>query len=346
MTPREAPLPWQAAQWRSTWSQQVDRRLPHALLLCGPSGLGKQHFARALVARLLCRQPVADSEIPWACGQCRDCRQLFAGTHADWLQIQPETTGGPIKIDQIRELSEFLQRTSQRQGFKLVSLSPADQLNPHAANALLKTLEEPTPGSLLLLISTSPGRLPATVISRCQRLVFGRPETALAENWLRQMVPDIRNPELLLHLAEGAPLLAKTLGEGDRMRRRMDLFKAWQDFLADRQSPEALAEQCLAEDSARNLGWLSSWLRDMIRLKTSGADCPLVNDDLRSPLNSLATPVPPDLLFRRMDRLNELLRLLPTPVNQQLLLIAWLADFNRPGVSQPPDWSDSAHDRQ
>lgn len=166
--------PWQQAQWQSVLQQLQADRLPHALLLAGPSGLGKRSFANALAAHALCVKHTA-------CGQCRSCLLLNASNHPDLLELQPEAEGKAIKIEQVRELVTELGQTAQQGSYQVVVIEPAEAMNKAGANALLKTLEEPPGPVIFLLISHQPATIPATIRSRCQRLNFMVPDRAISQ---------------------------------------------------------------------------------------------------------------------------------------------------------------------
>lgn len=215
-----SPLPWQLSQWQRLGAQWAAGRCPHALLLSGQPGLGKRRFAEAFAALLLCDQP----RDGLACGSCRGCQLRIAGSHPDFTRVEPEKEQGPLKVEQIRQLGEFVGRTSSREGARVVWLSPAEAMNVNAANALLKNLEEPSGSVVFLLITDSPSGLLPTIRSRCQTVAFPVPPQQAALRWLAEC--GVEGPAALsvLALAGGAPLLAAALMEPDVQEVREQFF--------------------------------------------------------------------------------------------------------------------------
>lgn len=342
-------LPWHQPLWQQFQQRRNADRMPHALLLAGPAGLGKGLFARRLARALLCAAPISEGE---ACGHCRSCRLFQAGTHPDYAMVQSEEdkrlgesdplagdigeTGGKkkkstvIKIEQIRDLCAFLSYTPQYGGYKIALLEPADRLNLNAANSLLKTLEEPPGKSLLLLVTAQPARLPATVRSRCQRIRFERPATDVAVAWLAAHIAQLKGdiqPEALLNSAGGAPLTALTYADGERWRRRRELVECYDQVLAGQADPVRAAEDWMQGDLAENLRWLIGWHTDLIRLKMNSDSPRLSNPDLRSVLWRWADRQAPRTLFERLDAAVRLYTLCATTqVNAQWLLEVFLSD--------------------
>lgn len=210
---------------QSSWGRLQDwrSRLPHALLLTGPRGLGKGELAQAFAASLLCEQVQPDGR---ACGACLACRWFEQGNHPDFRLLQPEAQkmqeeegaaekskrgGQQITIDQVRELDDFFSVGTHRQGLRIIVVNPAETLNRNAANAVLKVLEEPPPGTLFLLISNESMRLLPTLRSRCQVLPITLPSPEIAQRALLE--EGIENPDVWLALAGGAPSLARRLAE-------------------------------------------------------------------------------------------------------------------------------------
>lgn len=169
--PHPTPYPWHAAAWQRVASSLARGQLAHALLVHAEGGMHKLEFGRTLARGLLCASPAAG--LP--CGDCRQCALLAAGNHPDYIEVQP-VESAQIRIDQVRELSARLALRPQVAQRQVALLWPAEAMNVAAANALLKTLEEPAGDTHLLLLAERLGRLPATIRSRCQRLPLARVE--------------------------------------------------------------------------------------------------------------------------------------------------------------------------
>lgn len=199
--------PWLQSSWSQLQSRCRENRLPHALLFAAPKGLGKREFAFALAAALLCDSP---STSAFACGHCRACVLRQAGTHPDHHHVSyglrdDGKLRSEIVVDQIRELCEQFARTSARGGWRIGIIDPADMLNRNAANALLKTLEEPEANVVIMLVADDPARLPATIRSRCQQVELPMPATEDALAWLvAQGIESAHAAEVLI-LADGNP---------------------------------------------------------------------------------------------------------------------------------------------
>lgn len=255
------PYPWQQRQWRQLLGMAGQGRLAHALLLAGPAGLGIEEFARALAARLLCEKA---AEAEPACGACRACRLFTAGSHPDAVFIEPEETGKDIKVDALRELIALLQLSSQYGRHKLAVIAPAEAMNRSAANTLLKTLEEPTPGSILILCSRFPTQLPVTIRSRCQRFNFSASTDADTLAWLAEQAGSGDRARELLELAGGRPLAALQLdAEGllEKQAALLDDLAALRDRGGD---PVGTAQRWGGEDVIQVLQWLLVFIRAMV----------------------------------------------------------------------------------
>ncbi len=201
-------LPWLQDAWRLFLDRIDADRLAHALLVRGPEGTGKMQLAIAMAKRLLCTDAGTGSG---ACGTCRSC-VLFddgAGAHPDWFLLVPEEGKHQVQIDPIREATRGLNLTTTVSPRKAALIAPAEAMNRNAANALLKSLEEPQGETYMLLVSHDPSRLPVTIRSRCQSIPVNLPEAAQAMEWLvKENGIDGRTAEAALEAAGGAPLRA------------------------------------------------------------------------------------------------------------------------------------------
>ena len=323
-------LPWHEALWGNLQQRRIAQRLPHALLLTGAAGLGKHQFAQHLAKALLC---TAIDQHGMACGHCRSCRLFQAGSHPDYRLLQPVEEGKALKIDQVRELCSFLGYTPQYGGYKVALLQPADAMNSNAANSLLKTLDEPPGACLLILVTSQPGRLPATVRSRCQRVTFTPPPTSMARAWLQKRLPANLDAAVLLEVAGGAPLLALRYAESERWQRRRALAENYAKVLNGQLDPVHAAAAWMQGDLAENLRWLVTWQSDAIRLNIMLNPPRLQNPDLRAVLQNWAQRQPPQRLFAQLDSTQRLYTLCTTTqVRADLLLEHFLSTLS----SEPP----------
>jgi|GEM_PF-511440 len=245
--------PWLAEQGAALHRRERGGRLPHALLVRGVPGVGKRAFTRWFAEYALCHR---DDETG-ACGDCPSCRQLLVGAHPDYRELMPEGAG--IKVDAVRDLLVWQQMTAPAGRWRVALLDGADTLNRNAANALLKTLEEPADGALLLLVADQAARLPATIRSRCQEVVLAVESAPVALDWLGERIrtdgheADI-DPSALLARSGQAPFAALALASPDAQAALARLYKAWLDLFLHRGSvgrisdtlSELAVRECLA----------------------------------------------------------------------------------------------------
>jgi len=253
--------PWSLETGRAVLARDAAGRLPHAILLGGAAGVGKRAFARWLTEALLCRARTADG----ACGTCPSCRQLLADAHPDYRTLAPDGASETIRIDAVRELVDWLQLTARGDGYRLALLLGADTLNRNAANALLKTLEEPGERGLLVLVADRPAALPATVRSRCQRLVLDARDRAAALAWLGERVGDA---EAALVRARGRPFAALELVDETHEREMALLLAAWRDLFLHRASVGRIVDSVADLATERCLHAFSRWTALALRHRT------------------------------------------------------------------------------
>jgi DNA polymerase-3 subunit delta' len=330
---RPAPraLPWLMPLAQDMLARRA--RWPHALMITGPQGIGKRDLADTFSRALLCETPRADG---FACGTCDSCRYVAAGQHPDLRLVEPielDDDGEAkalewIGVDRIRALIEWVQLTSHRRIAKVALIAPAERMNPSAANALLKTLEEPPPATYLMLVSHQPGRLPPTIASRCVRLAVPVPPRADAIAWLAG--EGIREPAALLGQANGAPLRALALADPGYQAER----GAWLTALA---TPRALSPVALSAriDAAPRderklrlaavIDWLLAWTAD-IAASAAGA-APVHNVDFADRIAALGRSVARISLFRYHRALLDQRALLAHPLQPRLVAEALLIDY-------------------
>jgi DNA polymerase-3 subunit delta' len=251
--------PWLGAA-RTQWLRAVrSGRLPHALLVQGNPALGTAALADWIARATLCERP---DRAP--CGACEPCTLHAAGTHPDVVRLGIREDKKQIVIEDVRDLIAALGLKSYRGGRRVAIVSPADAMNLNGMNALLKTLEEPGAGALLILVAGRVDRMPVTIASRCQRIAVPLPPTAVALEWLRAQDPS-GDWAPTLALAGGAPLAALDLGRagGAQIGREMAELPA----LLDRTDADVvgLAERWAKQQPGIRLRWIENWLTERLR---------------------------------------------------------------------------------
>ena len=339
-----APIyPWQETAWAQL--QPMRARLPHAILFHGPAGIGKADFLQAFAQALLCENVRPDGH---ACGQCASCNWFAQGNHPDYRRVRPEAledeappaegedapaadgdkkakstraASKDIKIEQVRALADFMNISTHRQGLRVVVLYPAEALNMPASNALLKTLEEPPPGTVFLLASNGLDRLLPTILSRCRKFALPMPDHAQALAWLQAR--GVNDADGWLREQGGAPLAAQAQAEGGS-RDELDTLL---QVLAKPSVEAALraADKLSKVPLAALVAWQQRWLYDVFSCKLSGVI--RYYPRYRREVTALAERVHVAGLMRAIKSANERRAVADHPLSAKLFVEDMLLDY-------------------
>lgn len=324
--------------WLSPVAEKLlarEHSLHHALLFCAQPDAGGRQFVEGLAARLLCQQALGTQ----ACGRCAACRWLEQGNHPALIYLVPENDAdegagdsdkdkklsSQIRIEQIRGLQEVLSIGGSHQQRRIVIVDPLEAMNVSTANAFLKLLEEPPPGTQFLMLSYQYGSLLPTVLSRCQRWTLPKPSLAVAQHWLAQQ--QASGMDALLALADGDPVVALTLrslGLDEYLQRFVrDLFELkqgdmvrlagqWESWLKSKPA------QASRFDLYRLTDWLRAWTADLVVLLMGGEPryFPAQTELMRKQVAGIS-PIAVSVLYERME---QVLRRSRHPLNLRLFL--------------------------
>jgi DNA polymerase-3 subunit delta' len=310
--------PWQQQQWQTLQNAVREGRLPHALLLTGKQGIGKLDFATSFADFMLCQEP--QNQTP--CGKCHSCQLFNARTHPDFKLIAAEE-GSVIKVDQVREMVEQNSLTPHVSSSKLYLFVDADSMNVAASNSLLKTLEEPSPNSLIILITSRPDLLSATIRSRCQQIKFNQPSQEQAIEWLTTQTTHA-DAKTLLNLAQGSPLTALKIDHEDQKELNDSVFADFGRVIFGKSDPVKVANDWQKHDLKLIFNWLTIWVIDVIRLKYNDSE-PMINSaDKLKALLKIASAFTLEQLFELYEKQLQTGRLLDKQVSKPLLVESFL----------------------
>ncbi len=269
--------PWNLEAWRNL--HEMRAHLPNALLIKGASGIGKLDMALNFTQSLLCEAPTKDG-LP--CGECNSCHWFDLDTHPDFRLVQPDSLAvlddnaekesgkkpsREISVDQIRDLANFANLSSHLGGYRVILIHPAESMNKNSANAVLKTLEEPTEKLLFILVTHKPQQLLPTILSRCLSFTVNTPNFDSGSAWLKQQ--GVTDPELFLAQAGFAPLQARHLAEDEVGSVERNIL------LSTIQRPAQMDALLLAEKLQRSapvlvIQCLQQWCYDLASAKLTG----------------------------------------------------------------------------
>jgi DNA polymerase-3 subunit delta' len=290
-------------------------RLAHAYLFEGPEGIGKRLMALALVRAIFC-------ENGNGCGDCAPCRKVDHNNHPDLHLFEPD--GKQIKIEQIRELQRELSFRPLEAKKKVCLIDQADKMNPSAANSLLKTLEEPTDNTLIILLSSRPEALLVTVRSRCQRLPFSRlPQKNIEEALQNNRDLDPRSAHVLAALAEGSFLRALGRDQDFYLEKRREILKSVTGLSPASILPllELAKEMATEKEQAPDLlEVLQSFYRDLLVYQQGRPENALINIDLMEKIKRVSRHEDTFSLLRKLEAIQDCRKNLDRNVNLQLNL--------------------------
>ena len=303
--------------------------LAHAYLFTGIPGIGKTTTAYALAKALHCNVTPYDF-----CNACISCKKIDQGIHPDLVVIEPE--GDSIKINQIRKMQEQVSYTSYEGHHKIVLIDTAERMNIQSANCLLKTLEEPPPHTVLILLTSVPYQLPSTVRSRCHRVMFQPLPEASIEDVLKQQCGE-ENGEmiaLIASLAGGSLGSALRWTENGLLQERKEMLETLS--LLHTCSPTTLFKcaELLGEDKElvrEKLTMVTRWLRDLLLLKATFQENHLINKDLISEARAAASHVSWFNLFEQAQVIHEVQSAVESNVNVRLAMETMLFKLSRGG---------------
>ncbi len=312
--------PWLAAPLARLEAARASGRLAHGWLIKGPAGVGKINLALVFAHRLLTQ---ADAEVPVPPLGAAEAAAALRERHApadhdpDLHWVFPLEDKKTIAIDQIREVTEALGLKGYRGREKVVIVEPAEAMTTAAANALLKTLEEPTSRTYLLLVSHRPDRLLPTIRSRCQALAVPRPPAGEVAAWLGLDEAEVREA---LRVARGAPMRALELSSKEQARFLKELENKMELVSRNRLDAQVLADEWSKKDPALALEWLAERLQRAIRRRTTGRDSKAVTDPGDDPLHNAWRTLPVEALFDRLEAAERLLDQQGSGLNTELAL--------------------------
>lgn len=307
-------LPWQDEIWQRLQPALTGARMPHALMLTGAPGIGKLHLAKVLGAALLCRAPQTDG-LP--CGVCTSCSQMAGGAHPDFRELTPEPEKKTISVEQVRAFSRTRYLRPQIGQARVGLIHPVERLYPSAANALLKTLEEPPAGSHILLVTAQPSAVIATIRSRCQFLRVPLPTPAAMAGWLETQ------PESVSHavsIARGAPLRALELVNADMLRLQGQWLEDLCAFAGARLGPSGLAQRWHEHPLPELLDWLYLCVADILKIAFNVPESFFANRAQQQSLRTLASRMDAGKLRKSLPRLIKARRMLDSNADKLLIL--------------------------
>ena len=294
-------------------------RLHHAYLFIGPDGIGKRTLALALAQAIHCSDLESDF-----CGKCAACRAIQTGNHADVRVLEPLSNKKDISIQQVRELEKTLSFRSFSGRRKMAIIDPATLMNWPAQNALLKTLEEPPQGCILILIAPNPGALLPTVRSRAFALSFTPLPRRLMVSFLISRRGKTREQaEVLAALTMGSLGAVSRFDKEKMIEKRLEWMKTLVslgtgEYRAALNAAEALAGN--REETLKFLEWAELWYRDLLTFRVAHAPDKILNMDMLPQIEEQSTRIDEDDLFSLLSKTVEASQLIQRNLNRRMVI--------------------------
>ena len=285
-------------------------RLPHGILIHEDPGSGGLEFARWVAQKINCHEPARSP-----CGECQDCRWIAVDQHPDVTRLSPEGDSTQILIQSVRDLAADLALTAHGRGYKVAIVTPAEAMNVFAANALLKTLEEPPARTIVLLVTSQPSRLLPTLRSRCSKLRLAGPTRAAAARYL-ESIRGAGPWEEALSATGAGPFELLDADPAALAQLRAETVSTLQDLGSGNLQPPAIAERWAKGELGLRLSCLESWVTDRI-LETAS---------IRDVTHLSGEGLPPKIcrLFEFSDAIRDMRKLAHTSLNKTMAVEALL----------------------
>jgi DNA polymerase-3 subunit delta' len=334
-------IPWNSDLWQGLVKRYHGAGLPHASLLLGNEGTGRRSLAFKLAKFLLCQaSDKKTAKLNMYCGQCHSCKLMDAGSHPDYFICDQEAKGKQIKVDTVRKLNDFMSKTPQISACQVVQIYPLEAMNLNASNALLKTLEEPSGESYLLLIAERLGTVLPTIRSRTQRINLHPPHSEQALEWLSGRLPNTSLEDLTLALRQcaGGPLKAEQWLREGLLVQDATYTRLMQKWLSGQQQLQDVSKALAKYDLPDTINWWTSLSLDIMKLGMGANVMQISHPQQGEWIEQLVATVSKIKLLTLQQKLQEIAGRLAAGqgnYNASLLLESLLLDWQQSFTSPP-----------
>ncbi len=318
-------LPWQYDKWSLLRQYIQQNRIPHALLISGATGIGKQGLATQFAYSLLCTNIGSDG---FCCRNCRSCRLIESNTHPDFFEINPNEGKTTIAVEQVRKLIAETYLKPQFDAYRVIIINPADSMTLSAANAFLKCLEEPTDRTVFILLTARANKIPATIASRCQKIDITYPKPEVLIPWMQKQGID-KNQDTLIKLLQASAIKSDQLTDKLILQQRIHCFDDWLALAKGNAYPGIISEKWKLIPETELLNWVISWVSDLIKCVYKIDRKGLCNLDFISQLQSLSKRLEIKGLFTLYSLLLNARQQIGSPLNFQIMLEEILVQWAR-----------------